>query len=322
MTFISRIRDAARKLADKTVEAGEAVRKHVDENKDQWKGQAADALATATTTAREAVQSAADSARNIYRNVRYSKSGLRTIQNHIEAQGGYYRELLRNTRGTDSIFIGGESLITLLAAGEIPAEIEAAYRAAYPDMAEGTSFVERVRDLEGSELQGLVNGVKGKLFEQKYVEYLNDGNLPDGYSAAIAGSATQPGWDIQIEGPNNEIASVLQAKATDSVSYVSDALERYPGIDVVTTDEVFSHLVMNGISEGITSGAIANADLADQLDKAADAAELSMDFAPPIFTLAFIAFTSYKDESLTLYEKARFAGNRSGKAYLSYLAAC
>lgn len=136
MTFISRIRDAARKLADKTVEAGEAVRKHVDENKDQWKGQAADALATATTTAREAVQSAADSARNIYRNVRYSKSGLRTIQNHIEAQGGYYRELLRNTRGTDSIFIGGESLITLLAAGEIPAEIEAAYRAAYPDMAE------------------------------------------------------------------------------------------------------------------------------------------------------------------------------------------
>ena len=285
----------------------------------QWKGQAADALATATATAREAVQSAAGSARNIYRNVRYSKSGLRTIQNHIEAQGGYYRELLRNTRAADSIFIGGESLITLLAAGEIPAEIEAAYRAAYPDMAEGTSFVERVRDLEGSELQGLVNGVKGKLFEQKYVEYLNDGNLPDGYSAAIAGSATQPDWDIQIEGPNNEIASVLQAKATDSISYVSNALERYPGIDVVTTDEVYSHLVMNGISEGITSGAIANADLADQLDKATDAAELSMDFAPPIFTLAFIAFTSYKDESLTLYEKARSAGNRSGKAYLSYL---
>jgi hypothetical protein len=76
---------------------------------------------------------------------------------------------------------------------------------------------------------------------------------------------------------------------------------------------------MNGVSEGITSGAIANADLADELDKAVNAAELSMDFAPPIFTLAFIAFTSYKDESLTLYEKARSAGNRSGKAYLGYL---
>ena len=35
MTFIPRIKDAARKWADKTVEADQAVRKHVDENKDQ-----------------------------------------------------------------------------------------------------------------------------------------------------------------------------------------------------------------------------------------------------------------------------------------------
>ena len=166
---------------------------------------------------------------------------------------------------------------------------------------------------------GLVNGVKGKLFEQKYVDYLNGGNLPDGYVASLAGSATQPGWDIQILGPNNELASVLQAKATDSVSYVTDAIARYPSIDVVTTEEVYSHLVLSGVSEGIANGAISNAELADQLEKAVDSVELTMDFVPPLFTLAFIAFTSYKDQSLTLYEKARSAGDRSGKAYLSYL---
>ena len=38
-----------------------------------------------------------------------------------------------------------------------------------------------------------------------------------------------------------------------------------------------------------------------------------------MFAIAFIAFTSYKDESLTLFEKARSAGDRTGKTYLSYL---
>ena len=76
---------------------------------------------------------------------------------------------------------------------------------------------------------------------------------------------------------------------------------------------------MSGISENITNGSISNADLVDTLGDAVDASELTMDYTPPMFALAFIAFTSYKDESLTLYEKARSAGDRSGKTYLSYL---
>lgn len=103
------------------------------------------------------------------------------------------------------------------------------------------------------------------------------------------------------------------------MSYVQDALEKYPSIDVVTTDEVYSHLVMSGISENITNGSITNVELIDALDDAVDASELAMDYTPPLFALAFIAFTSYKDESLTLYEKAKSAGDRAGKTYLSYL---
>ena len=76
---------------------------------------------------------------------------------------------------------------------------------------------------------------------------------------------------------------------------------------------------MSGISENITNGAISNVDLIDALDDAVDASELTMDYTPPLFALAFIAFTSYKDESLTLFEKARSAGGRTGKTYLSYL---
>jgi hypothetical protein len=210
-------------------------------------------------------------------------------------------------------------LISLLSAGTIPDEIITAYQAAYPNLSDSISFQERVRELDDDALTGFLSGVKGKLFEQKYVEYLNDGNLPSGYAAVLAESATQPGWDIAIEGQNGEIASVLQAKATDSVSYVQDALEKYPNIDVVTTDEVYSHLVMSGISENITNGAISNVDLVDALGNAVDASELTMNYAPPVFALAFIAYTSYKDESLTLYQKASSAGDRSGKTYLSYL---
>ena len=44
-----------------------------------------------------------------------------------------------------------------------------------------------------------------------------------------------------------------------------------------------------------------------------------MDFSPPWFTLGLIAFTSYRNENLDLYEKAKSAGDRAGKAYISYL---
>jgi hypothetical protein len=251
--------------------------------------------------------------------MKYSEKNLKELETRIENQGGHYKWLNRNKATVDSVFIGGETLTSLLSASTIPDEIIKAYKVAYPNLSETISFQDKVRELDGDSLTGFLSGVKGKLFEQKYVEYLEDGNLPDGYSAILAESTTQPGWDIAIKGGDGEIASVLQAKATDSVAYVQDALEKYPSIDVVTTDEVYSHLVMSGISENITNGSITNLELVDALDGAVDASELAMDYTPPLFALAFIAFTSYKDESRTLFEKAKDAGDRTGKTYLSYL---
>ncbi len=43
----------------------------------------------------------------------------------------------------------------------------------------------------------------------------------------------------------------MQAKVTDSGSYVQSAIERYPSIDVVTTEEVYSHLVVAAVGENI-----------------------------------------------------------------------
>lgn len=241
------------------------------------------------------------------------------LERDIRNQGGYYRELIKNRRIGDTIFVGGESLAVLLAAGHIPQEVIQAYEAAYPQMSQSISFKDKVLSLDEGSLPGFLSAVKGKLFEQQYVDYLNSGNLPDGFQATLASSANQPGWDIAVEGPDPEMASLIQAKATDSVSYVVAAMQQNPAIDVVTTDEVYSHLVLSGISEGIVNSGIANADLGASLEAAADGSALGFDFLPPWFTLAFIAFTSYKAESLSLYQKLELAGNRTGHAYLAYL---
>ena len=323
---IKKLLPKALKIADKTAghlsETGKTAKEYLDKNKGPIQTRRKEVLKAGQEYVSGTRDSVTKTATGFFRNIKYSEKNLKELEARIENQRGHYQWLNRNKATVDSVVIGGETLVSLLSASTIPDEIIKAYEAAYPDLSETISFQDKVRELDkldSDSLTGFISGIKGKLFEQKYVEYLNDGNLPDGYSAILAESTTQPGWDIAIKGANGEMASVLQAKATDSVAYVQDALEKYPSIDVVTTDEVYSHLVMSGISENITNGTITNMELVDALDGAVDASEFTMDCTPPWITLAFIAFTSYKDGSLTLFEKAKNAGDRTGKTYLSYL---
>lgn len=98
---------------------------------------------------------------------------------------------------------------------------------------------------------GIVNSAKGKYFEYLVVDELNAGGtvgdltLPDGYTAHLATSMTQPGWDLRIADSNGQVAELLQLKATDSIAYLRDTLERYPDIQILTTDEVASGLPGN-----------------------------------------------------------------------------
>lgn len=89
--------------------------------------------------------------------------------------------------------------------------------------------------MDAHQLQGLIAGIKGKLFEIRYVDYLNDRHLPDGFHAELAHSANNQKWDISIFGDDGTMHNAIQLKATESVSYVHHALERCPNIDVVIT---------------------------------------------------------------------------------------
>lgn len=253
----------------------------------------------------------------------FNRERLEELRLDIEKQGRRYRQLvvtrMENHRLVDSISVGGDLLADIMRTGNVPAEVAAAYSAAYPGLAFRKSFTDAVESYDGRELTGFISGVKGKLFEMKYVDYLNSGNLPEGYSARLASSPFQPGWDIGVTGPDGHLAQVIQMKATDSVAYVRNALDRYPDIDVVTTDEVYSSLLLNGAADSVANSGIADADLTSHVEHAVENATYHMDWTPPVISLALIAFTSYNLKDADAYEKARCFGDRAGKTYLSYL---
>lgn len=201
----------------------------------------------------------------------------------------------------------------------IPDDVELAYKMAYPGLAGQYSFEELAKDKTAEQLEGLVTGIKGKLFEIRYADYLNDGNLPDGYTATLAESVTNPGWDIVIKDENGIVQQELQLKATESVEYIRHALERYPDIDVVTTDEVYSQINMHGIAENLVNSNISNEELADVVRDSLNADVIEMNWGPPMIPLLIIGYSVWKKSELATPKKFNEAGERYVFSYISYI---
>lgn len=217
----------------------------------------------------------------------------------------------------DLYVVGGVTLASMVdSPDKVPANVEAAFEMAYPDLAVHESFAEAVDRMSVEEIPGLVSGVKGKLFEMELVEQLNAEVLPDGYEASLAGSATQPGWDIQILGPDGSVAEVLQAKATESADYVKSALENYPNIDSITTSEVYAQLSAMGLAERVRDGGISEAALESMVTNAAGSGGGidAIDMLPSVLGMAVIGMSVFMDKSLSASERAGIFGERSGRA--------
>lgn len=151
----------------------------------------------------------------------------------------------------------------------------------------------RLFGLDDDALQGAINTAKGKYFEYLVVEKLNSGEqmgpllLQDGQRAVLAESFTQPGWDLQIVDSKGAVVDYLQLKATDSVGYVKEALERYPDFQILATREVNdSHLVLDsGLSDQTLQEHVREAVEAAE----ASVTELFLDYFSPLIPLAAIA---------------------------------
>lgn len=179
----------------------------------------------------------------------------------------------------------------------------------------------------GEELQGALNAAKGKYFEYLVVDRLNQGErvgdliLPAGYKAVIANSINQPGWDIRIIDPSGHTAEYLQLKATDSLSYVKDAMERYPDIQILATNEIADTasgdklVIDSDLNDAWLSENVQMAMLGDDAF-----ADLFIEAFSPVMSLAIIAGT----EGMQVLVSRKSATNavesvmsRSGKSLTS-----
>lgn len=226
----------------------------------------------------------------------------------------------------DLLVVGGVSLAALVRdPAAVPPEVARAFELAYPGLAaSGETFTDAVQRMSADEVVGLVHGVKGKLFEMELVSHLNDGNLPDGVQAQLAGSATQPGHDIEIVDASGQVVELLQAKATESVAYVQEALQRYPDIDVTTTTEVHAQLVALGAADRVADSGISEAVLQQQVEAAVNAGHIGhmgqagqvvgvSALVPSAVGLAVVALSSFMDKSLTMEQRGAEFGGRAAK---------
>lgn len=150
---------------------------------------------------------------------------------------------------------------------------------------------------------GIVNSAKGKYFEYLVVDRLNqhervgDLYLAEGQHAVVAGSMSQPGWDVQITDETGQIVHLVQLKASENAGYIQNALETYPEIQILATDEVASQLGEHNI---VLDSNIGVADLEHQIGLTLDGMDRGfMDefwsaFNPLLPMLVIAASESYK----------------------------
>ena len=105
--------------------------------------------------------------------------------------------------------------------------------------------VEKIGSMTEEQLGGLRNAVKGKYFEVMVRDKLNNNKsvggiqLLPGQEAELAKIQSQERWDMRIfDKATGETVNELQTKATESMGYVNEALEKYPNTRVVVPHEL------------------------------------------------------------------------------------
>lgn len=279
-----------------------------------------------------AAQTSVDLLKNT-RGVFYRQKDFEALLAQIEQQAAAYgrvQEALqqaelsaerRKIMFLDSLGLASGSIMSRLLGWHVPSDVQQAYEMAYPQKAAAMDFKEAVEDLDEDQLDGFISGVKGKLFEIKYTDYLNDGRLPAGYHAEMAQSATAPGWDIAVLDADGNVDEVLQLKATESAEYIGHALERYPYIDIVSTEEVYSEVTMGDMAEHVINSGISNEELTQYVqDTVMAGADVSYEsFLPSIIPYAIIAYSVARQKDLSDYKKGKEFGRRSLTSYVCHV---
>ncbi len=120
-----------------------------------------------------------------------------------------------------------------------------------------------IDDYSSEQMRGLINNVKGILFELEYLKIEN--NDDDNIIAYQFENTNHPGYDISlIDKETGDVVEELQLKATDDIPYVNEWIEKYGTDNIIVTDETAEMLGLE--STGITNEGL-EVRVEDFLDK-------------------------------------------------------
>ncbi len=141
-------------------------------------------------------------------------------------------------------------------------EVFEAVRRGYDELsyASDDEIVDYFADVDGESWSGHLSNIKGILFEQEYVDILEE----KGVEAALFEATNHPEADLQIfEG--GDIVEELQLKATDSTSYINSTLAENPDIPIVTTTEIASEFETEMVIDSEISDAVLEEVIVDTI---------------------------------------------------------
>jgi hypothetical protein len=113
--------------------------------------------------------------------------------------------------------------------------------------------------MNADQFRGVVSNVKGIYHEMLVAAAENSDG--DGITAAMAEFLNQPGHDLEFS-VDGEVVRLVQLKAVADPDHVLRHLERYPGIDVMATEEVAK------LFPGVDGTGFHNADLEREVREA------------------------------------------------------
>ena len=166
-----------------------------------------------------------------------------------------------------------------------------------PDMTLEKLYDPTQADYDPTRLQGYVSSWKGKYFEVELRDRLNNGewvgdlHLNSGQYATLASDLSQPGWDLAILNDDGTVDTILQAKATESLSLIREALERYPDIEIVATHEVAEDLTDQVINSEISNEGLERDILAPMKDLLAEPIKSVLEWFSPLVPVLIIGFS-------------------------------
>ena len=134
--------------------------------------------------------------------------------------------------------------------GSITPQMREAFARAFPSQ----DLAERLEELvelgpDSNEVTGFLANWKGIYHEVLVRDRLNDGQqvgrvvLKESQRAVLPEQVNQPGLDLRILNADGTEDLVLQAKATNDIGLISEALAKYPDIQIAATHEVAAQLL-------------------------------------------------------------------------------